>query len=148
MPKPGQVVRLRISPTDCLSILDVLDQAGIPRQNISFSSCASLALATLLETARKANLIEEPNGFDFTERMAPYIGASNKGRRAGAADTLYEKAKDLSPALLKSSQVEMSLEQAIEVCENFEAMKDKGVQPTQIELEEYERAMAVVYQNG
>lgn len=145
MPKPGQVVRLRISPIDCLSILDVLDAAGVPRKNISFSSCSSLALATLLETVKKANLIPTPDGFDFAERMEPYIGWNHKGRRKGAADTLFQKAGELPFSIPQGEEMEMPLEQAIEICENFQAMKTQGVQPTEKEIKEYEQAMKVVY---
>jgi len=146
MPKPGQVVRIRISPTDCLGILDILDKAGIPRQNISFSQCTSLALTTLIELARKTDMIPRPDGFDFLNRMEQYIGQGHKGRRQGAADLLYEKTPDISAAFPPVKIPSMPLNEAIEICETLEEKKTKGEKLTEEEQRKYEIAMKVVFE--
>lgn len=84
--KAGIVTRLRVNPKDCQSVLDTLDAAGVPRDNISFSQAASLALATLLETARHSGLIPEPDPFQYLSRLTPYLSEARvpKARRASA----------------------------------------------------------------
>lgn len=79
--KAGEVVRIRVNPKDCLSVLDVLEAANINTRAMSFSQCVSLALGSLLETARHSKLIDEPDGFDFLNRMRPFktaVSASHK----------------------------------------------------------------------
>ena len=67
---PGRVVRLRVNPRDAMSIVDVLDKVELSPTNMSFDQACSMVLATLLESARTANLIpREREGFEYTEMM-------------------------------------------------------------------------------
>lgn len=78
----GTVTRIRVNPKDCISVLDVIEAAGIPNNGMSFAQQVSLALASLLESARKAQLIPEPDTFEYLNRMQPYMGNARNGQKA------------------------------------------------------------------
>lgn len=88
--KAGLVVRLRVNPKDCQSILDLLDRVGVPHNSLSFSQCTSLALASLLETARTHKTLPEPDPFQFLNRMGNFIGQGHamQKKRLAAANAL------------------------------------------------------------
>ena len=88
--KAGLVVRLRVNPKDCQSILDLLNKVGVPYNNLSFSQCTSLALASLLETARTHKTLPEPDPFQFINRMGNFIGQGHtmQRKRLAAANAL------------------------------------------------------------
>ena len=73
----GIVARIRVNPKDSQSILDLLDSLGIARHNMSFSGCVSMALASLLETARLQKLLPEPDPFQYINRLGSYVGNGN-----------------------------------------------------------------------
>ena len=94
--KAGLVARIRVNPKDCQSVLDVLDRVGIQRHNLSFSACVSLALSSLLETARMQKLIPEPDPFQYLNRLGEYAGQGHikhkvRGQAALAIGSLGEK---------------------------------------------------------
>lgn len=74
--KPGLVVSIRISPRDCQSIVALMDASGVSRQGQTFSGMASLALSSLLQTARTNGTIEEPDPFNYWNEVGEY----HKGR--------------------------------------------------------------------
>ena len=88
--KAGMVVRLRVNPKDCQSVLDLLDRVSIPHDNLSFSQCVSLALASLLETARTYKTLPEPDPFQYMNRMGKFYGRGHamQGKRLAAANAL------------------------------------------------------------
>ena len=88
--KAGMVVRLRVNPKDCQSVLDLLDRVSIPHDNLSFSQCVSLALASLLETARTYKTLPEPDPFQYMNRMGKFYGRGRamQGKRLAAANAL------------------------------------------------------------
>lgn len=73
----GIVARIRVNPKDSQSILDLLDSLGIQRHTMSFSGCVSMALASLLETARVQKLLPEPDPFQYINRLGGYVGNGN-----------------------------------------------------------------------
>lgn len=73
----GIVARIRVNPKDSQSILDLLDSLGIARHSMSFSGCVSMALASLLETARLQKLLPEPDPFQYINRLGSYVGNGN-----------------------------------------------------------------------
>lgn len=83
--KVGIVARIRVNPRDCQSLLDVLDRAGVQRQNMSFSGCVSMALASLLETARLQKIIPEPDPFNYLNRLSQYVGNGNAQQNTRSA---------------------------------------------------------------
>jgi hypothetical protein len=70
--KPGLVVSIRISPKDCQSIVALMDASGVSRQGQTFSGMASLALSSLLQTARTAGTIAEPDPFNYWNEVGEY----------------------------------------------------------------------------
>ena len=83
MPTPGTVMHLRVNPTDSMSIIDILDVLGIPKDNLSFAQATKLALSALLESARKEGIIPRREGFEYLEMMRPFEETStNYGARA------------------------------------------------------------------
>ena len=86
--RAGQVVRLRVNPKDCQSVLDVLNKAGVYTQGMSYAQCVSLALSTLLETARVTKMIPEPDPFQFLPRMEPFFGNSHHRKKLAIAETI------------------------------------------------------------
>ena len=88
--KAGVVSSIRINPRDCQSVLDVLDAAGVRRESLSFAQCVSLALGSLLETARQTNLIPEPDEFQYLNRLSPYLGPQRQKKRTKIANALHD----------------------------------------------------------
>lgn len=76
--KGGNVARIRVNPKDCQSVLDLLDKVQIPRQHMSFAQCVSIALSSLLETARINKTLPEPDPFQYINRMGQYLGNGHK----------------------------------------------------------------------
>lgn len=69
----GRIARIRVNPTNCVSVLDVIDKLPIPfKEQMSFDQCVSMALSSLLETARQQGLIKENDGFDYLNRMSRF----------------------------------------------------------------------------
>lgn len=74
---PGEVVKIRVNPRDCMSVVDVIKNTGLLTEGMSLPVAVSLTLSALLESARQAKLIPEREGFEYTEVMRPF---SNKTR--------------------------------------------------------------------
>lgn len=72
MMKAGRVVRLRISPKDCMSVDDIVRKVHMFTPGMSFSQAASITLAALIETFRKQGHVPIRDGFEFTEMMNAY----------------------------------------------------------------------------
>lgn len=66
------VVRLRVSPKDCMSVVDAARLVGVPPEQYSMSALTSLVLSSLLEVHRKSGLIPERSGFEYSEMMEPF----------------------------------------------------------------------------
>jgi len=69
---PGRVVKIRVSPTDCMSCIDVAKQVGYLREGISFAEVVSVALRALLQTVRQQSIVPDRDGFEYSEMMAPF----------------------------------------------------------------------------
>ena len=70
--KAGRIARIRINPRDCMSIVDMLDAAGLYQPNMSFAHAVSIALGSALETFRQHEVIPTRDGFEYLERMARF----------------------------------------------------------------------------
>lgn len=126
---PGKVVRFRLMPKDCLSVLDVLEKAGLDTSGKSFNTLAHLALSSMLETFRQAGTIDrDPDPFKFAERMFPFSGSTNMiGRRKvtnelrSAALQGFTKPSTLAPTIgLEDAKRELSELEAV----GFEALNE------------------------
>lgn len=73
--KPGKVVRFRLPPRDCISVLDVAERANININGKSFNSICHTVFSGLLETLRKSGEVPaEQDEFAYSERMGPVTG--------------------------------------------------------------------------
>lgn len=79
---PGVVVRIRINPTTCMSVLDTLEAVGIDVREKTFATCVSAALNILVETAKKSGVLPEPDPYEYSERMKYHQGEEAPDRRA------------------------------------------------------------------
>lgn len=75
--KGGKVVRCRLSPRDCMSVVDVAAAVGVDTSGrVSFDNVVRLALSALLQTAREHQIIPEREGFEYSAMMQPFSGLS------------------------------------------------------------------------
>lgn len=88
--RAGKVVRIRVNPTDCLSVLDLCEKVGIPTSGMSYAQCVSVALASLLETARVQKILPKPDPFQFLNRMQPFVDTSHHRKKLEVARTIGE----------------------------------------------------------
>ncbi len=73
MPTPGHIARIRLSPKDCMSVVDTLDHLGIATANLSFATAVKLVMSAALESFRQQGIIKERSGFEYSEVMAPFL---------------------------------------------------------------------------
>ncbi len=104
--RAGHVARIRVNPKDCLSTLDLLDKLGISRQGMSFAQCVSLAFSSLMETARAQGLLEEPDTFQFLNRMAPYTGHQQHKKKLEITQAVGDLGEGLRPPVIASERSE------------------------------------------
>lgn len=71
--RPGKVATIRVNPTTCLGVLDICRKIGIDMEGMSFPQLTSVALSSLVESARQAGLIPERDGFEYSSMMEPYL---------------------------------------------------------------------------
>lgn len=93
--KAGRVARIRVNPTDCQSVLDIMTATKIDTRAMSFDQQVSLTLSSLLLSARSTGMIPEPDPFQFLPRMAPYTGHKSNSMKA----RLSAQINDLGPRL-------------------------------------------------
>lgn len=67
--RPGRVVQIRVTPRDCLSVIDVWDKLGVKIEGASFSQLVSTALASALESFRKNGIIPDRDGTEYSRMM-------------------------------------------------------------------------------
>lgn len=92
--KSGHVISLRVNPTDCMSVVDVVRKAGVYTPGMSFSMMVSLALSSVLQTLRDCEVIPERDGYEFNELMGPHLGKQNK-RKYEVTQTIKSIGSDL-----------------------------------------------------
>ncbi len=98
--RPGLVVTIRINPSDCMSVLDVVRAAGLDLDGASFASLTSLALGSLLETMRRDKIIPTRTGFEYMEMMAGYHGSQRTKKKVAVANAIHTVGSDIAtPAL-------------------------------------------------
>ena len=69
---PGRVVRIRVNPTDCMSVADAADRLGIPPGRTSFDTAVSRVLSSLLAGMRDNGVLPKRDGFEFAALMQQY----------------------------------------------------------------------------
>lgn len=79
---PGKVVRIRVSPADCMAVCDIVERLGGLPPGTSFAQAVSLALASAMQTLREHSVVPTREGYEFSQLMAKYpMGDSREARR-------------------------------------------------------------------
>lgn len=89
--RAGEVVRIRVNPSDCMSTVDVLQKAGVDVKDMSFSQAVALAFSATLEVLRHAGSIPERFGNEYDEVMAPFANKGRTGAKLKVAAELYQQ---------------------------------------------------------
>lgn len=97
--KAGKTVTIRVNPKDAISVLDLMNKVEINTSAMSYSQCVSLALASLLESARKNGALPEPDPFDFLNRMQPF-SATPQARKLAATNAIYSIGSEFKAPVL------------------------------------------------
>jgi hypothetical protein len=71
MSVPGRVVRVRLSPADCMRVVDSLKVMGVEnkRGELSFSQAVKMVLESCLVALERDKIIPERDGFEFLDMM-------------------------------------------------------------------------------
>lgn len=102
--KPGVVIRLRVSPTECLQILGVLREAGLETKGRSFSSIVSLFLKTACSYFKEDGRIPPIDSFSYGEVMEQFFPSG------GMADKMASNIRKV-----EVKEWEMTLEEAADL---------------------------------
>lgn len=108
---PGEVVRIRVNPRDCMSVVDVINNTGMYTGGMSFPMAVSLVLSSLLESARQAKLIPERDGFEYSEVMQPFSNKATGPRKLAITAAHRMVGSELVAPPLRQPKVGMSMEQ-------------------------------------
>lgn len=137
--KGGMVVRIRVSPKDCMSIVDAAQVLGIQPTQYSMSALTSLVLSSLLEVQRKAGTVPTRSGFEYLSMMEPYTNrkgvtrqkmtdALYKGQLRGAASGLSQPASLIDvKEITEGKTTEELMEEFKELHERWETLTAEEV---------------------
>lgn len=70
--KPGRTVNMRINPSNCMGVYDVILKVGMNPGDMTFSEAASKCFDMFMRGMRQANDIPEREGFEFNELMQAF----------------------------------------------------------------------------
>lgn len=133
--RAGRVVQIRVSPRDCISVIDVWDKLGIKIDGASFSQVVSTALASALESFRKNAIIPDRDGTEFSKMMARFPDAkSMRTRQLSINEAMY--AQEMPAVMPETLQVRREKARFEELRLKVE-VDDPNVQPGSPEFEEY-----------
>ncbi len=79
--RAGRVTSIRVNPSDCMGVIDVVECAGVQQSGASFAMHVSLALSVCIETMRKNGLIPERTGYEYSEMMQRFEGNEGQKKR-------------------------------------------------------------------
>lgn len=79
--KAGRTVQIRVNPRDCLSVVDVASKVALLLPGTSFAQVVSIALSSLLESARSAGIIPRRDGFEAAEMMQAFGDQPSRSHR-------------------------------------------------------------------
>ena len=107
MSKPGMVVSIRVNPADCQSVLDLMQAVNIdPYDGRSFSSCVSLSFSSLIDMAKRAGIIGEPDPFQFLNRMGVFLDSRNNKKKHAVTGAMLDRAvHGFSPPQLPTQSI-------------------------------------------
>lgn len=124
------VARVRVSPKDCLAIMDLMEGMGMDPYQHSFSGCVSLALSSLIAVARKGGIIkQEEDGYQYLNRIGPFMDQASTKVKRERTNSMYERAVYGLEAPTPPQQPRYKVGDIIPIREEFD--RDKA-------MEEYE----------
>ena len=140
--KGGMVVRIRVAPKDCMSIVDAAQVLGIQSEQYSMSALTSLVLSSLLEVQRKAGTVPTRSGFEYLSMMEPYTNrkgvtrqkmtdALYKGQLQGAVGGLAEVTTAVDPIGVASDKT------TEELMAEFQELHERWETLTAVEVSRY-----------
>lgn len=71
--KAGRVIRIRVAPRDCLSVLDAARHLQLPMEKLSFDNACRIVFSALLQGAREGGVLPNRSGFEYNEMMQKVI---------------------------------------------------------------------------
>ena len=95
--KPGNVVSIRVNPTDSMAVVDLLEVSGLRVSGMSFPAMVSLALSSCLEGLRQQGVIPERDGFEYSAMMEGIIGVGNHARKVEVTKVMNTLGSDFKP---------------------------------------------------
>ena len=130
--KGGMVVRIRVAPKDCMSIVDAAQALGLQPTQYSMSALTSLVLGSLLEVQRKAGTVPTRSGFEYMSMMEPFkdrkgttrqkmTEALYAGQLQGAVGALSQPAP-VASAAAEGKTTEELMEEFKELHERWETL--------------------------
>lgn len=91
--KAGMVTQIRVNPRDCQAVLDIMGIIGVdPYDGRSFAQCVSMAFSSMIASLEKSGVLQEPDPYQYLNRMAPFIDSRNNKRKYAGAEALYRNA--------------------------------------------------------
>lgn len=73
MSKGGRIIRMRVPPQDCMSVLDGIVKLGLDMNKLSFDAATRIVLSALLEGARKDGVLPQREGFEYLQMMRDHL---------------------------------------------------------------------------
>lgn len=95
--KPGNVVSIRVNPTDSMAVVDLLEASGMRVAGMSFPAMVSLALSSCLEGLRQQGVIPERDGFEYSAMMEGIVGVGNHARKVEVTKVMNTLGSDFKP---------------------------------------------------
>lgn len=108
----GPVVRVRMNPRDVMSCIDCANAAGIDLPyGMSMAAVIKKGISIALATLRAEKVIPEHDGFEYSQMIQPFAGASKteislkvKNSQQIVIQEQREEAMDVQPAALPSAR--------------------------------------------
>ncbi len=74
----GQVITMRVNPTDIMSCIDLVELSGMKVSGMSLALAVKLALAGCLQAARENKTIPERTGFEYAQLVESYLNVKQE----------------------------------------------------------------------
>ncbi len=141
--KGGMVVRMRISPRDCMSILDAAEAAGMKADEFSFSALSSIVMSSILEGLRRSNTIPHRDGFEYLRMMQPFLDKKGAARQHMTTALYGKPVMPISPPSAMPMREERTHE---ELVAEFEELHNRWDDLTDLEKDRYNSLNSLLFQ--
>lgn len=96
--RPGEVVTVRINPTDCMGIADMLVIGDVNTEGMTFSQATATVIQSMLESARMQGIIPTRDGFEFSKVMQPFARKRKGPPKGGLIAAMHNMKMSVSRA--------------------------------------------------